>query len=153
MQHGELRTDRCPWLKDKLLKLSSASTRSESSRSTVWVSPSHEPAETEKTQSGDNETVRETRCVICQKGSRNSHKISSTKVFQYTRTHPRVLLVNQPSEPRRKVVSGKHSIKTHFPKDRNLRYLHEDQDNKGSLQKKHWRSHTSSRKLQQITKF
>ena len=40
-------------------------------------------------------------------------------VFQLIGTHPRVLLGESPSEPRAKVVSGKHSILTHFPKDRN----------------------------------
>ena len=38
------------------------------------------------------------------------------------------------SEPRGKVVSGKHSIFTHFPKEgTKLRHLQEDQDNKGWL--------------------
>ena len=81
MQHGELRTNRCPWFIDKLFKLSytasptlvpqeaviptlhPASTRSESTSGTVWVSPSHEPVETEKKK----ETNR-TRFVICQNG-------------------------------------------------------------------------------------
>ena len=39
-----------------------------------------------------------------------------------------------PSEQRANVVSGKHSIFTHFPKDEKLRYLLEDQDYKGFLQ-------------------
>ena len=34
-------------------------------------------------------------------------------------THPRVLLVNHLQSREQKVVSGKHSISTHFPKDRN----------------------------------
>ena len=44
------------------------------------------------------ETTRpfgETRSVICQNGQKNSQKTLWTKEFQYTRTHPRVLLVNQ----------------------------------------------------------
>ena len=49
-------------------------------------------------------------------------------------------------EPQRKVVSGKHSIHTHFPKDQNCEIRREDQDYKGSLQKTHWQSCTSSRK-------
>ena len=40
-------------------------------------------------------------------------------VFQLIGTHPRVLLVNQLQSREEKVVSGKHSIYTHFPKDRN----------------------------------
>ena len=42
---------------------------------------------------------------------------------------------------------GKHSIFTHFPKDRKLRDLSEDQNHMGSLQKTHWRSRTSCRKF------
>ena len=39
---------------------------------------------------------------------------------------------------------GKHSVYAHFPKDRNLS---EDQNYKGPVQKKQWRSRTSSRKF------
>ena len=41
-----------------------------------------------------------------------------------------------PMEPRAKVEpgSGKHSVKTHFPKDPELRCLLEDENNKGVLQ-------------------
>ena len=51
------------------------------------------------------------------------------------------------SERATKVVSksSKHSIYTHFPKD--LRSLLANQNDKGSLQKTHWRSSTSSRKV------
>ena len=38
---------------------------------------------------------------------------------------------------------GKHSVYTHFPKDRKLRDLSEDQNYKGPVQKTHWRSRTS----------
>ena len=57
----------------------------------------------------------ENRCVICQNGENNLWRILWMKVFQNTGTHPRLLLVSQ----LRKVVSGKHSIKTQLPKDRN----------------------------------
>ena len=40
------------------------------------------------------------------------------KEFQNIETHTRVLLMNH-LQPQRQVVSGKHSIYTHFPKDRN----------------------------------
>ena len=40
------------------------------------------------------------------------------KVFQDTGTLPSSSH-ELPSEPRGKLVSGKHSIETHFPKDRN----------------------------------
>ena len=42
-----------------------------------------------------------------------------------------------PSEPRAKVVSGKHRIYIHFPKRPKLRHLLENQNYKGSLQT-HW---------------
>ena len=41
------------------------------------------------------------------------------KLFQLIGTHPRSSSRESASEPRGKVVSGKHSIYTHFPKDRN----------------------------------
>ena len=39
---------------------------------------------------------------------------------------------------------GKHSVYTHFPKDRNLRDLQKDQNYKGPVQKTQWRSRASS---------
>ena len=73
-----------------------ASTRSESTSSTVRGSPSHEPAETENTnKNGDSENVRGNRCLIGQNGSKNLRRIWWMKVFQLTGTHPRILLVNQ----------------------------------------------------------
>ena len=51
------------------------------------------------------------------------------------------------SVPRGKVVSGKHSIKNSLFEGPKLRHLHKDQDDKGSLQKTHWRSSTSSKKI------
>ena len=41
-------------------------------------------------------------------------------------------------EPPRKVVSGKHSSFTHFPRDRKSRSQQEDQNDKGPLQKTLW---------------
>ena len=53
---------------------------------------------------------------------------------------------HEPSlEPMRSVDLGKHSVYTHFPKDRKLRDLPEDQNYKGSVQKTHWHSRTSCR--------
>ena len=51
------------------------------------------------------------------------------------------------SEPRTKVEpSGKHSVLYALSEGPKLRYLHEDQDNnKGSLQKTHWHSRTTSK--------
>ena len=41
---------------------------------------------------------------------------------------------------------GKHTVYTHFPKDRKLRDLPEDQNYKSPVQNTHWRSRTSCRK-------
>ena len=55
---------------------------------------------------------------------------------------------HEPSlEPMRSVDLGKHSFHTHFPKDRKLRDLPEDQNHKGSVQKTYWHSRTSCRKF------
>ena len=51
------------------------------------------------------------------------------------------------SEPRGKVVSGKYSIHTHFPKDRNCDICLRHKNNKGSLQKTHCYSRASSGKI------
>ena len=85
--------------------------------SSEWVSPSHEPAEIEKKthKNGDNEAVRgnplrdqpewiEEFMENLVGGSAPAHRSSSRE---------------SASEPQGKVVSGKHSIETLFPKDRN----------------------------------
>ena len=41
--------------------------------------------------------------------------------------------------PTRCVDLGEHSVETHFPKDRNLPDLSEDQDYSGFVQKTQWR--------------
>ena len=83
--------NRRPWVIDP------ASTRSESSSSTVWRSPSHEPAETEKKQikMDTTRTYGEARCLICQNVWNILQKIWWMNVFQLTGTHPRVLHLNQ----------------------------------------------------------
>ena len=50
-------------------------------------------------------------------------------------------------EPTRSVDMGKHSVYTHFPKDRNCEICKKDQNNKGPVQKTQWRSRTSCRKF------
>ena len=45
------------------------------------------------------------------------------------------------------MASRKQSIFTHFPKDRSCEVWLPNQEDKGSLQKTHWRSSTSSRKV------
>ena len=56
----------------------------------------------------------ETGCMIYQNGWRISPKIQWTKECQHQETHPEA-----DSEPCRKVLSGRYSIFTHIPKDRN----------------------------------
>ena len=48
-------------------------------------------------------------------------------------------------KPARSADSGKHSVETHFSKDRNCEICQEDQNHKGSVQKTHWWSRTSCR--------
>ena len=99
-----------------------ASTRSESSSSTVCVNPSHEPPEIDQEKHGDNENVRGNRCVICQDGSKNLRRIWWMEVFQLTGTHPRVLLVNQLQSRGKKWYRTRTSTVfcTHFPKDKDF---------------------------------
>ena len=51
------------------------------------------------------------------------------------------------SEPTRSVDLGKHSVFFSLPERPKLRDLPEDQDHKGSVQKTHWQSRASCRKL------
>ena len=44
-------------------------------------------------------------------------------------------------------IWGKHSVYTHFPKDRNCAICQRTQNYKGPVQKTHWRSRTSCRKF------
>ena len=48
----------------------------------------------------------------------------------------------EPTTKRREDL-GKHSVKTHFPKDRNCEICKKDQNFKGTMQKTQWRSRTS----------
>ena len=49
--------------------------------------------------------------------------------------------------PTRSVDLGKHSVFTHFPKDRNCEICQRTQNHKCPVQKTHWRSRTSCRKF------
>ena len=48
----------------------------------------------------------------------------------------------EPTTKRREVL-GKHSVETHFPKDRNCETCKKDQNYQGTMQKTQWRSRTS----------
>ena len=67
-----------------------ASTRSESRKSTVRVSPSKKQTNMEKTRPHG-----ETRCAMCQNGQKNLRRIFWMKAFQLQGTHPGLLLLNQ----------------------------------------------------------
>ena len=90
------------------------------------------------------ETTRpygETRRLICQNGWKNldeSVPAHSDAPANSSREWA--------SEPRRREVSGKHIIDIHFAKDRNCDTMQKNLGNKGSLQKTHRHSRTSSRK-------
>ena len=107
--------------------------------------------DTPKTQNNnkkrDNDgALQDTDCETFQEWSRGgSQKIA--KIQKCLRPH--TFLRTHDSERPTKVVSKsrKHSIYTHFPKDRNCRNLLANQHNNGSLQKSHWRSSASSRKF------
>ena len=64
----------------------------------------------------------ETRCVTCQNGYKNLLKILWTKEFQHTGDAPGSSSRHSASGPLRKVVSDKHSIYTHLPKDPKQRH-------------------------------
>ena len=124
MQHGELRTDRCPWfisaaptsptsLSQEAVgpALHPASTRSESTSGIERVrrDPSREPEGNQNLNKiKDSERVRETLCAICQNGQKNIRRILWMKVFQNTWTHPRVLLVLEARPP----GIAEHSVTT-----------------------------------------
>ena len=123
-----------------------ASTRSESVCEEVQGNVSHGPAEIENpNKNDDNEEVQgnlshdlpewqqEFRHGLVDE-SVPEHRDASSSSHELT------------SDPRAKVVSGKHSIFTHFPKDPKLRYLPENQHYKGFLQKTHWYSRAPSGK-------
>ena len=116
VQHGKLRTIRCPWFIDELIKHShtyifnigiagSSSSYIASRMNKMWEygwlnSGKHVAwtARNRKITTITMETARpygETRRLICQNGWKNLQRILWTKVFQLTNTHPRVLLVNQ----------------------------------------------------------
>ena len=109
MQHGELRTIRCP-----LSTSSSSSSSAGSVRKLVaWTSRTKNP-----NTNDDNEEVR----------GNSSHDLPEwPEEFRHNLVDESVPEHRDasnsshelPSEPRAKVVSGKHSIFTHFPKDRN----------------------------------
>ena len=130
MQHGELRTNRCPWFIDKLLNLSNTyisnislagSKASRFDKKWEYELPSHEPAENEK-KKGDIETVRRNPLrdlpEWLEEFTENLVDESVPVHRDATATSSR----ESASELRTRVVSGKRSIYTHFPKDKNCEF-------------------------------
>ena len=93
-------------------------------------------------------------CMTCRTGYRSSERIWLMKAFLQSHKETRrlgietlpVLLMNYPwsREQKWNWARGRHSVCTHFPKDPKLRYLLEDENNKGFLQKTCWYSRTQS---------
>ena len=68
----------------------------------------------------DHDQERETRAVpTYQNDCKSSKKILWMTEFLNTETHTQVLLMDHPQETARCEDLGKHSVYTHFPKDRN----------------------------------
>ena len=105
---------------NRLQNKNKQSTRSESTSRTVRGDASHEPAESKDTnKNGDNETVRGNLLHDLPEWLEEfTEKLVGESVPAH-RDAPASSSRESASEPRGKVVSGKHSIYTHFPKDRN----------------------------------
>ena len=133
MQYVELRTIPCLWSVDKFFKPSPtsssqervtltehpASTRSENMNEDVQGNLSHGPPETEKpSKHDDDEELQSNQLQDVQDWLQEfRHGLVDESVPEHrdasSSSH------ELPLEPRAKVVSGKHSISTHFPKDPN----------------------------------
>ena len=79
-------------------------------------------------------------------GCKNSRKIWWMMKFHYSHASSSHEASLEPTTKRREDL-GKHSVHTHFPKDRNCEICKKDENFKGSVQKTQWRSRTSSCKL------
>ena len=108
---------------------------------------SHGPAETENTNKNeDNEEVRGNSSHDlpgCLQEFKDNLVDESVPEHRDTSSSSHEL----PSEPRETVVSGKHSIFTHFPNDRNFEICLRTQNYKGFLQKTHWYGRARSGKF------
>ena len=136
MQHGKLRTDRCPGLStgssssathaspaslpqnSAVSTMRPETTRSESTSSQARGDLSPEPTEIEKkiedTESARGDLLRD----MPDWSEEFTENLVDERVPEHTDT-PVSSSRESASEPLRKVVSGKHRIYTHFPKDRN----------------------------------
>ena len=93
---------------------------SESTSSTVRRDPSHEPKVTKThTKNGDNETVRGNALHDLPEWLEESKENLVDESVPAHRDAPASSSRGSASEPRAKLVSGKHSSHIHIPKDRN----------------------------------
>ena len=117
VQHWKLYTDRCPRIINWLFQFDC---KYLSNIVNAWLNPKilrqvQQQYDVEVPAVQYWETSWETCCAIRQNGWRIPQKNWWTTECQHHETHPQALLVNQIQE----VVSGKHSILTHFLTDRN----------------------------------
>ena len=149
MQHCELRSIRCTWSMTSSSSSSSSqeavtftehptSTRSESKRDALRGDSLRRPAETENPKKKKNDHNEESKMRLvawCARIARRTERKPGRWRVPEHRDASRSSH-ESPPEPRTKVVSGKHSIFTHFPKDRNCDITFENQNFGGSSQKK-----------------
>ena len=139
MQHGELCTIRCPWSIDKLFKLSFTNISHifiEGSRHSYTASRMNKKRECEwwmkyeETRRMDHQKPknkltwwqrRSTRKLVARSASKWLEEFREYLVDERVPEHREASssFHELPSEPRAKVESGKHSVFTHLPKDRN----------------------------------
>ena len=100
-----------------------------------------------KNTNEDIDRAREALYVTCRNGWSIALIILWTKKLPHQVKHPQASLVNRFIKNQRKVVSGEQSIFTHFPSDRNGEVRKRTKIIRGPLQKTHWQSSTSSRKV------
>ena len=115
----------------------------ESGKSVEWIRRSRKHIKMKTTK---NYEVN--YCKICQNCYRISRRIRWIRMFNHVSTLPSSSH-EFPMEPRAKVEPGpgKYCIKTHIPKDRNLRQLLENENYEGFLQKTYWYSRAQSGKI------
>ena len=88
----------------------------------------------------------ETRRMICQNGYKSSRTIWLINVFQNTETLP-VLVMNYLQSREQKSGVGQAQHFHSLPEGPKLRYLLENQNHKGLLQKRHWYGRAQSEKF------
>ena len=158
MQHGTLRTDRCPNIFNRLFLCDNKYISQHRYRKTQCImilSQVQQPCDVaahaveywetsctvpnnQKKKIRTSIQYRESCCEICQNGRKISMKVFWTKECRDQGIHPQSLLVKQIRNFQEKSFRANTVLFNYFAKDRNRRSLQENQDYKGSLQKTHW---------------